>query len=337
MTEILARPSDQPSQSSGRSHQELPRFKRGSLKNDLPELTELQPWKSLLAIACEWSIIIAMIAMALHFNHWLAYVIAIIVIGTRQHALGVLMHDASHYRILRNKFWNDLISDLFLAYPMGVSTASYRYEHLEHHRYTSTERDQGWKLLHRGPFWYWPKTRRNGIKTVFTTLIGLQAFRLPVVFELWSPWRYFFNKPGGSGLYIPWYNKILLIATYTAFFTFLTVYHYWDMFLLLWIVPEMTVLFTILNLRGAAEHLATPMKTELSLSRTVIPKHWLETLLIAPWSVHYHTEHHLFPSVPFYNLKKLHQRLMQEEEFRNQAHVSHGYRKVFRELTSVPA
>ncbi len=42
-------------------------------------------------------------------------------------------------------------------------------------------------------------------------------------------------------------------------------------------------------------------------------------------------EHHLYPSVPFYNLAKLHKKLMESEQFRNNAHITHSYFGVLQE------
>jgi fatty acid desaturase len=52
---------------------------------------------------------------------------------------------------------------------------------------------------------------------------------------------------------------------------------------------------------------------------------WWERLIFCPGNVNYHLAHHLFPSVPFFNLPRLHRRLMQEEVFRERAHITVGY------------
>jgi fatty acid desaturase len=57
-----------------------------------------------------------------------------------------------------------------------------------------------------------------------------------------------------------------------------------------------------------------------------------ERLLIAPNYIHVHIGHHLYPSVPFYNLRKLQQLLMQNPDYARRAHVTHGYIGCLREL-----
>jgi hypothetical protein len=53
-----------------------------------------------------------------------------------------------------------------------------------------------------------------------------------------------------------------------------------------------------------------PRADPYTVARTT-KANWLERLLIAPYYVHYHAEHHLFIAVPCYRLPRLHQMLAQ--------------------------
>src|SRR5262245_799593 len=64
------------------------------------ELSVLEPAKAIRATAEEWFVIAAAIALCSFFWHPALYVVAVVVIGSRQHALLILGHDASHYRYL---------------------------------------------------------------------------------------------------------------------------------------------------------------------------------------------------------------------------------------------
>jgi fatty acid desaturase len=101
--------------------------------------------------------------------------------------------------------------------------------------------------------------------------------------------------------------------------------------ILLWAVPALTLLNLFNRLRATAEHIGAPWTHELNSTRTVVPT-WLERLTIAPMNVSYHLEHHLFPSVPGPNLRKLHEMLMEDEAFREHAHITRSYTGVVREL-----
>ena len=66
----------------------------------IKELSVLEPAKAIRATAEEWVAIVAAIAVCSFFWHPALYVAAVVVIGSRQHALLILGHNASHYRYL---------------------------------------------------------------------------------------------------------------------------------------------------------------------------------------------------------------------------------------------
>jgi fatty acid desaturase len=66
----------------------------------IKELSALDPARALVATAGEWVSIAAAIALCSIFWHPALYLIAVMFIGARQHALIILGHDASHYRYL---------------------------------------------------------------------------------------------------------------------------------------------------------------------------------------------------------------------------------------------
>ena len=64
------------------------------------------------------------------------------------------------------------------------------------------------------------------------------------------------------------------------------------------------------------------------MTRTTIPTR-LESLFILPRNIGYHIEHHWYPSVPFYRLPELHDRLLQVPGYRLSANIK---RSVFHSL-----
>ena len=67
-----------------------------------------------------------------------------------------------------------------------------------------------------------------------------------------------------------------------------------------------------------------PSDHELNSTRTILASP-IERFLVAPCGINYHLEHHMFPSVPGYRLHKLHALLMEDPQFRDRAHITHGY------------
>ena len=78
---------------------------------------------------------------AVAFSTWYLHPVWLLLIAARQHALLILLHDASHFLICRSKAWNDLIGDLLCGFPFGVATRSYRANHISHHEHLNTSDD----------------------------------------------------------------------------------------------------------------------------------------------------------------------------------------------------
>lgn len=81
------------------------------------ELSQLRPWITVAHIAREWLFILAPIILCIQYWSLWLYVAVVIWIGARQHALGILMHEGTHYRITKNRLLNELIGHVFLAFP----------------------------------------------------------------------------------------------------------------------------------------------------------------------------------------------------------------------------
>lgn len=86
---------------------------------------------AMMHIAMEWILIVGIAWLCSSYWNPLLYVLAVLFIGGRLHALAILMHDGSHYLLCKQKSWNDWISDIFLAWPILITTESYRTNHRE--------------------------------------------------------------------------------------------------------------------------------------------------------------------------------------------------------------
>ena len=75
---------------------------------------------------------------------WVVWLLAIVIIAARQHALLVLMHEGAHRSISKDRNLNDVLSDLLCGAPLLVGTRSYRKAHLAHHQHLNTAEDPDW-------------------------------------------------------------------------------------------------------------------------------------------------------------------------------------------------
>ena len=282
------------------------------------QLASRTAWPTLGAIAGNWLAITACIA-ALYAFPWYLHPVFLVLIAARQHALLILMHDGSHFLFCRSKALNDLISDVFCGFPFGVTTRTYRANHVRHHEHLNTGADPD-LVRTVGPDshheeWLFPMPYYRLFSFFVKDVLGRGFFDLvKSLHEIGM--KSVESQYRGPALVQLAYLASLVALLYFSPVRWIIVYG--------WMVPMLAILPAILRLRSLAEHYAIPRQSILSGSRTVKAK-WFEGFLIAPHNVSMHLEHHLFPYVPWHRLPELHNRLMQVEEYRLNAHVNGGY------------
>jgi fatty acid desaturase len=298
------------------------------------ELSQVNGYRSTAYLTLQWWLIIGSLFAAGASGHPVVYLASGVVIASCLQGLGVLMHDAAHYLLYKNRAVNDVVSDLFISFPIGMSTTLYRRTHFRHHRFTNTDEDQDWAAQREEGEWFeWPKTRWGCLKTLMRSLFGMNFHRGWILYKHWSPWYNLFTPVTRD---FPLRARILYVLSTAVVYVFFV----WAIrtapavalsLMALYLFSGLTLLNLINRMRATAEHVGTEQQHELNSTRTVIPN-WWERLLIARWGVNYHIEHHLYPSVPGCNLAELHATLMQDEEYRSGAHITRSYVGVVREL-----
>jgi fatty acid desaturase len=275
-------------------------------------LAAISPWRAACAVAQELPVLAALVAAALAW--WTPWVVipCVILIGTRQHALFVLAHDAAHYRLFQSRAVNDLVGRLCAALP-GLSMCTYRVIHRLHHNnlYGPLDPDTA---LHGG----YPRGRAYLAKKLLKDLSGLTAWKTYAYFLGGAPAlntetnvalrplvdtspRLRAEARTDRRLVICFHLALLGVAAWSGYLV---------QYLVLWIVPLVTVVQAILRLRAICEHGAPgELSSPLTAARTNDCSAWVGWLLF-PHRVNYHIEHHLYASVPHYNLPELHREML---------------------------
>ena len=283
---------------------------------ELKRLSELQSWRTALAIALDWAIIVAAIAISEWSGSWWLYLPAILVIAGRQHALAVLLHDFGHYRFVASKFVSDWTADLFIAWPLLATLEGYRRNHLGHHRYLNTDQDPDWKIKWGSREFTFPQEMRFAVLNLAGYLVGVSTVRdfKKALIRMRADER---STPG----YV-----VLRVSFYVVAATVLTLTGAWTGFLLYWVVPYATFFFMFMYIRSVADHFGATMdySHDLTSTRTVMPFFW-EYWFFSPHNINFHIEHHLYASVPYYRLPELSRILMANPEYAAKAHVTHGF------------
>src|SRR5579872_6323472 len=103
------------------------------------------PLRLLATTVFEWVLILCAAGLAIYADTIWATLLAVVFIGTRQHALLILMHEFSHRQFSRTRpVLNDTLGDFLTAIPFTITIFGFRRDHAAHHLHTATERDPNW-------------------------------------------------------------------------------------------------------------------------------------------------------------------------------------------------
>jgi fatty acid desaturase len=269
---------------------------------------------SIAHITLEWSAILICAWLCQTYFSLVAWAAACVFIGSRLHALGVMAHDGAHYLLARDKRVNDLLVELFLAWPVFLSLDAYRRMHHRHHRALNTPDDPDWARNRPDRL-----ATRRGLVDFVRIMGGLHKEQRQML-------RMVGASEGASGaaragratrlsLRLVIYAVILVAGLATGG---------WKLLALYWLAPFATWFMVSMRLKGTAEHFAVHDDEACNAARTLTPGP-LGRWFIAPKNVHLHIEHHLYPSVPFYHLPALHKALMEHPDYRARAHLTRSY------------
>lgn len=284
----------------------------------------------LMLLHC-WGVIAGAIALFAWWPSVVTFVIAVVLIGSRQLGLAILMHDAAHNALFATRWLNDWAGQWLCGRPIIADLPSYRTYHLTHHRFTQTEKDPDLRLSR--PF---PTTRASLQRKFWRDLTGQTgikqlAAQIRLSFQL--AWDEDAIK-ASRGEMAQAFKSVSLrpaLAVHTVLFAILWAVGAWWWYLAFWLLPLVTWFQLVLRLRNIAEHGATEASENPLQNVRTTRAGPLAGLLVAPYWVNYHLEHHLVMHVPCWNLPKLHG-LMIEKGHGPRMRVARNYWEVLGEV-----
>lgn len=287
-------------------------------KKLVAELSILTPWRSSLAIASDWLMVFAAATVCNAYFSYPLYLLTLLFIGTRYMGLVALVHDAAHYRLFKNKKLNDFVGEAFCALPLfPLTVQGYRNHHIKHHHYTNTVNDPDFFLLNGNPYYGHPKPVKVICMDLLKSFLGGYFITTLLVSGSHEELRKLYKVPAAlSYARMGFFSSLLLTALYFNFFHLLVLY---------WIVPVITSYSTIVYVKTIIEHDRRELTTAIRKT-----KHTTDSFIssiIFPHHMNYHLGHHLYPSVPYYNLPKLQNELLKHPDFLANATIVDGVAK----------
>ena len=216
---------------------------------------------------------------------WLACVPLYLIAAGSLHGISLFTHEAVHGVLSRNKVLNRLFG-IACAMPVLQNYSAYKVLHLRHHKFLGIEGDPDhydnytqWTWLVFGMHWL----RLIAGYPIYIVMIPILGFRQGKRSDRW------------------WIaGEVLLLLALMAVVASLTP---WHVLLHVWLIP-MLVINTMVNIRGMSQHTFLEEPDDpVRGTRSILTNPVTEFFMC---NENYHLEHHLFPRVPWYNLKRLH-------------------------------
>jgi len=281
--------------------------------------------KNDLRAACimlfDWSMVIGLFVLAATFPNPLTMLFSVLLLGGRQMALGVLVHETGHKSFFTSQSVNDFVATWLSGYWVFSDKNTYMKGHLMHHRDCGTADDPDLKNFNA-----YPVSITSFKRKVLRDITGKIGWRRIVsirrsLFRL-NELKLGIRKMLVGGVIC---NLGLLLALLVAGFP--------ELFTL-WLIAFMTSHMLITRIRQISEHAAVPdhFDPDIRLNTRTIYISWLESLLIAPHGLNFHLEHHLMASAPIYRLGELHQILLDKGYYEG-VDFPKGYLGLLRRVT----
>jgi fatty acid desaturase len=265
----------------------------------LRALTRLSPVRATLSLVQTFGLAALALGVAIRFPQPLVIVAAWIVVAGQQHGLAILTHQSAHYRLYETRWLNDLCGKL-CGIPLGVSMVTYRVIHRIHHNELYTPLDPDLPLMAG-----YPRGRAYLLRKLGKDLLGVTSLK---------NYAYFFGLQarGDTSKALQraaLVDRRLVVCANAALFIGLLLAGGLRWYLLLWLLPLLTLLAALLRLRAVLEHGAVPdTKETVRAARTTLAPFWIRWL-VYPHGMNFHIEHHLYPAIPHYRLAAAHRTL----------------------------
>jgi fatty acid desaturase len=241
-------------------------------------------------------------------QNWVIALPALVIYGFSIAVMFAPLHECSHRTAFTHHALNDAVC--WLAGVLSFyNSAFFRRYHKWHHRYAQdAERDpelsdpvpqtlRDYLVTISGLPWWWGK-----VKTHTCVAFGrLDSY--PFI-------------PENARSEVMWSTRWQLAVYAGAIATSCVAHQPW--FITYWLLPlgvgQPILRFILLAEHTGCSHDRNPL-TNTRSTRTLLPLQWLM------WNMPFHAEHHLYPSIPFYQLPAAHQQLRKYFVYKDQGYV----------------
>lgn len=283
-------------------------------RSDIPNHLLVKPEIDVLLnnALSDWLMLVIFCVGAFYLPH-LLYPISVLLIASRYHSFGVILHDVVHMP-MKKKTIKFRILEILTGYPIGSTINAMRYHHLRHHKDSGMETDPYFKKGVAGnKIIKFLHIFRAVILVPFWTIRGLYgsiAFYIKALRNSYA--RIFLQDKGKRDLSEDAEVKQCAgedrwqLLFHLALYSLLLVYP--KLFLDFYLFPILiSGIFSGYRLLNEHNYLETTDRKPSTIIATTKDNHLSGILkyFLAPKNIGYHIVHHLHPQVAWYKLPDL--------------------------------
>jgi fatty acid desaturase len=282
------------------------------------QLRRIPNLRNAFAVALLYAQTIAIVVLAVHFDNWLVWIAAFILMGRAHAQFAALMHEAAHRLLFRSKKANDFVGRWLLGFPSFTPIDSYRRGHMAHHR-EEFGPDEPDIPLYRG----YPISKDSLRRKLTRDARGSTG---------WKLFKGLIGAVRSDSKPVRFQARAIVVSQLALIAIGVALHHPWVYFVL-WLAPYLTVWRVINRLRSIAEHGGMQQSKDRRLTTHSVKQSPLSRFFLVPFHIGWHLAHHVDAGVPMANLPKLH------TELRRAGYVNDGleyksYPALWRKLSS---
>ena len=278
------------------------------VREELRPLYKSNNYRGVIGILYDYLIISASILLG-QYNIGL-YLIAVLIIGSRQRALATILHDASHLCLAKNRKLNYILGTYFSGYLIGQEFNIYKDSHVKgHHTYLGDpDKDPDYQYHIEAGLYKLKNSNHFLIKYVLRPLFLLNILSYAYYVFKYRMLQLKQYPKQFTAMIVMW----ILIAGVLAYFDSL------KYLLLYWVIPYFTSFMVIGWFIEMAEHYPLVLNNKKSIKMTRNRySHWIEAFFLSIHAENYHLTHHLQASIPYWNISKAHTIMMKDKTYRD--------------------
>ena len=235
-----------------------------------------------------------LIYLVVHFGP-IVWIPVFVLMGRAHAQFASLMHEAAHRLLFRNRSLNDFVGRWLIGYVGFTNTDAYRRVHMAHHREEFGPNEPDIALYAN-----YPISRASWQRKLVRDAVGRTGLRL-LRDQL---------RGARSEVVVVRQTLFKILAVQAVLIVAAIVAGYWWVYPLFWLLPYLTVWRVINRLRSVAEHGGLMASDDRRVTTHSVKQHWSARFFLVPFNIGYHLAHHVDAGVPFRNLPKYHQMLV---------------------------